>query len=215
MAHIMRDLRHRANLLSSSAGRFRAKFAGGDCVQKGEKVAYVADRGRNRHRPKIIGQVIAQRQRPPVTECATAALRPRLRRSTSPTSALPMPQYNQLLPIIIVRTFLIAHAGTIHRAPLADWTSEAWDEGSHHQHQGLLFLSSTSSTSDAPPKTWANYFYNVDRGYFWKKLRARLCGVKSGLAGLTRSLAAELGVHEITCNAISPGGSRATSQRLS
>jgi hypothetical protein len=35
MAHIMRDLRHRANLLSSlsSAGHFRPKFGGGDCVQ--------------------------------------------------------------------------------------------------------------------------------------------------------------------------------------
>ena len=51
-------------------------------------------------------------------------------------------------------------------------------DGKTHQPQGLLFLSSTGSSSDAQPKAWANYFYNVDRGYSWKKHRARLCGFK-------------------------------------
>jgi gluconate 5-dehydrogenase len=44
---------------------------------------------------------------------------------------------------------LIANAGIIHRAQLADWTPEAWDEVVATNLKGLLLLGSTGSGTDA------------------------------------------------------------------
>lgn len=100
---------------------------------------------------------------------------------------------------------VIANAGLTHRAPLADWTSEDWDRVIATDVTPCFFLAQTAAAGMRRHGYGRIIFttsITATRG------RATIHGyvaAKSALAGITRSLAAELGEHGITCNAIAPG----------
>jgi len=100
---------------------------------------------------------------------------------------------------------LIANAGTIHRAPLADWTSEAWDEVFATNLKACFFLAQRAAAPMRRQRHGRIIFITSIVGILGRSTVHAYAASKSGLAGLTRSLAAELGEHGITCNAISPG----------
>ena len=100
---------------------------------------------------------------------------------------------------------LIANAGTIHRAPLADWTSEAWDEVLATNLKACFFLAQQAVAPMRSQRHGRIIFITSIVGILGRSTVHAYAASKSGLAGLTRSLAAELGEHGITCNAISPG----------
>jgi gluconate 5-dehydrogenase len=100
---------------------------------------------------------------------------------------------------------LIANAGIIHRAPLADWTSEAWDEVLAANLKACFFLAQQAAAPMRNQRHGRIIFITSIAGILGRSTVHAYVASKSGLAGLTRSLAAELGEYGITCNAISPG----------
>jgi gluconate 5-dehydrogenase len=100
---------------------------------------------------------------------------------------------------------LIANAGVTHRAQLADWTSEAWDTVLEANLKACFFLAQSAA---APMRSQGHgriIFTTSALGILGRPTVHAYAASKSGLAGLTRSLAAELGEYGITCNAIAPG----------
>ena len=100
---------------------------------------------------------------------------------------------------------LIANAGITHRAQLADWTPEAWDAVLGANLRACFFLAQSAA---APMRSqWHGriIFTTSVIGILGRRTVHAYAASKSGLAGLTRSLAAELGEYGITCNAIAPG----------
>ena len=110
---------------------------------------------------------------------------------------------------------LIANAGTIHRAPLADWTSEAWDEVLATNLKACFFLAQQAAAPMRRQRHGRIIFITSIVGILGRSTVHAYAASKSGLAGLTRSLAAELGEHGITCMRSRLVGSRPSSQRLS
>jgi gluconate 5-dehydrogenase len=100
---------------------------------------------------------------------------------------------------------LIANAGTIHRAQLADWTSESWDEVLAVNLKACFFLAQQAAAPMRRQRHGRIIFITSIIGILGRSTVHAYAASKSGLAGLTRSLAAELGEHGITCNSISPG----------
>jgi gluconate 5-dehydrogenase len=100
---------------------------------------------------------------------------------------------------------LIANAGIIHRAPLADWTSDAWDAVLSANLKACFFLAQQAAAPMRNQRHGRIIFITSIVGILGRSTVHAYAASKSGLAGLTRSLAAELGEHGITCNAISPG----------
>ena len=98
-----------------------------------------------------------------------------------------------------------ADAGIIHRAPLADWTSEAWDEVLAANLKACFFLAQQAAAPMRNQRHGRIIFITSIAGILGRSTVHAYVASKSGLAGLTRSLAAELGEYGITCNAISPG----------
>jgi gluconate 5-dehydrogenase len=100
---------------------------------------------------------------------------------------------------------VIGNAGLIHRAALTEWTADAWDRMLTTNVTACFFLAQSASV--------AMRLQGYGRIIFTTSImalrgRATVHGyvaAKSALAGITRSLAAELGEHGITCNAIAPG----------
>jgi gluconate 5-dehydrogenase len=100
---------------------------------------------------------------------------------------------------------LVANVGIHHRALLADWTPEAWDQILATNLNACFFIAQQAA---APMRGQGH-----GRIIFTTSITANLgrgtihgyVASKAGLSGLTRSLAAELGEHGVTCNAISPG----------
>jgi len=100
---------------------------------------------------------------------------------------------------------VIANAGLIHRAALADWTHADWDR--------MLATNVTSCFFLAQSAAVAMRLQGYGRIIFTTSIttlrgRASVHGyvaAKSALAGVARSLAAELGEFGITCNCIAPG----------
>ncbi len=100
---------------------------------------------------------------------------------------------------------MVANAGYTHRVPLPEWTAEDWDRIIAADVTACFFLAQHA----APAMRRQGYgriifttSITATRG------RATIHGyvaAKSALAGITRSLAAELGDAGITCNAIAPG----------
>lgn len=100
---------------------------------------------------------------------------------------------------------LIANAGVTHRAQLADWTPEAWDAVLKANLGACFFLAQSVA---APMRSQGHgriIFTTSVVGILGRRTVHAYAASKSGLAGLTRSLAAELGEYGITCNAIAPG----------
>jgi gluconate 5-dehydrogenase len=100
---------------------------------------------------------------------------------------------------------LIANAGVTHRAALADWTAQDWDR--------MLAINVTACFFLAQSAAAAMRRRGYGRIIFTTSITARrgrptihgYVAAKSALAGITRSLAAELGEYGMTCNAIAPG----------
>ncbi len=100
---------------------------------------------------------------------------------------------------------VVANAGVMHRAILTDWKAEDWDR--------MLSVNVTACFFLAQSAAIAMRLQGYGRIIFTTSItamrgRATIHGytaAKSALAGVTRSLAAELGPLGITCNAIAPG----------
>jgi gluconate 5-dehydrogenase len=100
---------------------------------------------------------------------------------------------------------LIANAGLVNRATLGEWTLEQWDAVLDTNLRSALFLAQAAS---APMKARGEgklIFTSSITGIMGRATIHAYVASKSGLAGLTRSLAAELGPFGITCNSIAPG----------
>jgi gluconate 5-dehydrogenase len=100
---------------------------------------------------------------------------------------------------------LVCNAGYTHRAPLAEWTVEDWNAMLAIHVSSSFFL----AQKVAEPMRRNRYGRIIfTTSITALKGRATIHGyaaAKSALAGLARSLAAELGEDGITCNSIAPG----------
>jgi gluconate 5-dehydrogenase len=100
---------------------------------------------------------------------------------------------------------LIANAGVTHRAALADWEAKDWDRMLATNVTACFFLAQGAAAA-MRKQGYGRIIFTTS--ITARRGRATIHGyvaAKSALAGITRSLAAELGEHGITCNAIAPG----------
>ena len=100
---------------------------------------------------------------------------------------------------------LIGNAGLVKRAPLDDWKMDDWDQIVATNLRANFILARLAAV---PMRRagWGRIIFTTSMtGILGRATIHAYVASKSGLAGLTRSLAAELGEFGITCNAISPG----------
>jgi gluconate 5-dehydrogenase len=100
---------------------------------------------------------------------------------------------------------LIANAGVTHRAALTDWKAQDWDRMLATNVTACFFLAQSAAAA-MRRQGYGRIIFTTS--ITARRGRATIHGyvaAKSALAGITRSLAAELGEHGITCNAIAPG----------
>ena len=143
-------------------------------------------------------------------EAAASTLRGRgLKAETSPFDVTDRRAAQAAMDSIVARhervDILIANAGIHHRAALADWTPEAWDQILAVNLKACFFLAQEATISMRRQGYGRILFTTSITGILGRGTIHAYVASKSGLAGLTRSLAAELGEHGITCNAICPG----------
>jgi gluconate 5-dehydrogenase len=100
---------------------------------------------------------------------------------------------------------LVANAGLVNRAPLGEWTLEQWDAVLDTNLRSALFLAQAASAPMKARGSGKLIFTSSITGIMGRATIHAYVASKSGLAGLTRSLAAELGPFGITCNCIAPG----------
>ena len=141
--------------------------------------------------------VVANGRSADTLEAVARALRERgLKADTSPFDVTDHRAAQAAIDAIIARygrlDILIANAGINHRVALADWTPTDWDRLLAANLKACFFLAQHAAVS----MRRENYFHHLNCGY---------TASKSGLIGLTRSLASELGEYGITCNGILPG----------
>jgi gluconate 5-dehydrogenase len=100
---------------------------------------------------------------------------------------------------------LVANAGLVNRAPLGEWTLDQWDAVLDTNLRSALFLAQAASAPMKARGSGKLIFTSSITGIMGRATIHAYVASKSGLAGLTRSLAAELGPFGITCNCIAPG----------
>lgn len=100
---------------------------------------------------------------------------------------------------------LLANAGLVNRAPLGEWTHEAWDKVVNTNLRAALFLAQAALPHIRQHGVGRLIFTSSITGILGRGTIHAYVASKSGLAGLTRSLAAELGPEGITANSIAPG----------
>jgi gluconate 5-dehydrogenase len=100
---------------------------------------------------------------------------------------------------------LVANAGLVNRAPLGEWSEAPWDEVMNTNLRSALFLAQAASASMKRQRSGRIILTTSITGILGRGTIHAYVASKAGLAGLTRSLAAELGPSGITCNSIAPG----------
>jgi gluconate 5-dehydrogenase len=100
---------------------------------------------------------------------------------------------------------LVANAGIHHARPLPEWTLADWRRVMA-TNLDACFVLAQHAASGMAPRGWGRILFTASlTGLMGRATIHAYCASKAGLAGLTRSLAAELGPQGITCNAIAPG----------
>src|SRR3954451_14482044 len=100
---------------------------------------------------------------------------------------------------------LVANAGIIHRVPLDDWTPADWDRILGANLKACFFLAQQAAVSMRQQRHGRIIFTASIASILARGAIHGYAASKSGLVGLTRSLACELGEYGITCNGICPG----------
>jgi gluconate 5-dehydrogenase len=100
---------------------------------------------------------------------------------------------------------LIGNAGIAFRAPLTDWPAAEWDRVVSAHLRSCFFLAQAASPALKASGHGRIIFTGSITGIMGRATIHAYVAAKAGLAGLARSLAAELGEFGITCNTIAPG----------
>lgn len=100
---------------------------------------------------------------------------------------------------------LIANAGIGHRANIEEMKPEDWDRVHGSNLRGCFFLTQAAVPSMKAKRCGRIIFTTSITGVMGRATIHAYASSKAGLAGLARSLAAELGEFGITCNSIAPG----------
>lgn len=110
---------------------------------------------------------------------------------------------NAVAPLAV--DILIANAGVGHRATVEEMQPEDWDRIHGSNLRGCMFLAQAVVPSMKAKKHGRIIFTSSITGIMGRATIHAYASSKAGLAGLARSLAAELGEFGITCNSIAPG----------
>jgi gluconate 5-dehydrogenase len=100
---------------------------------------------------------------------------------------------------------LVGNAGIQHRAALGDWQTEDWDRVLGANLRACFFLAQAAAVPMKRQGFGRLIFTTSITGILGRATIHAYVASKSGLAGVMRSLAAELGEFGITSNAICPG----------
>jgi gluconate 5-dehydrogenase len=100
---------------------------------------------------------------------------------------------------------LIANAGIGHRATIEEMRPEDWDKIQAANFRSCFFLAQAVVPSMKSKRNGRIIFTTSITGVMGRATIHAYASSKAGLAGLARSLAAELGEFGITCNSIAPG----------
>ncbi len=100
---------------------------------------------------------------------------------------------------------LIANAGTTVRAPIEDWKATDWDAIQGTNLRAPFLLAQRASHYMKKQQHGRIIFTTSITGIQGRATIHAYVSSKAGLAGLARSLSAELGEHGITVNSIAPG----------